>query len=184
MELTRRRVQTARFADVKGIAYPAFVKPPDDKIFPAQVYDSAEALLEYQRLQHIPDDHVIIVSDAVHFRKEFRAHLLHGEIVSLSRYCMDGELSPDAKDDDCQTAKSFAAEVARQAVAFTPPSVVIDVGLLDTGCWAVIEANPAFGSGIYDGDADRILDVLLHACRLPSEQDPSLDQFKFPVIFQ
>jgi hypothetical protein len=30
--------------------------------------------------------------------------------------------------------------------------------------WAVVEANPAWGSGIYGNDADKVLDVLSQSC--------------------
>ena len=41
-----------------------------------------------------------------------------------------------------------------------PPAVVIDVGKISGSGWAVVEANPVFGSGIYKCDPIKVLPVL------------------------
>jgi hypothetical protein len=45
-----------------------------------------------------------------------------------------------------------------------PPGIVIDIGKIVGRGWAVVEANPAWGSGIYGNDADKVLDVLSQSC--------------------
>ncbi|BFV60360.1 hypothetical protein KCMC57_up54640 [Kitasatospora sp. CMC57] len=48
-------------------------------------------------------------------------------------------------------------------------AVVVDVGLLADGGWAVVEANPAWASGGYACDPDAVLDVVLRAAGPLSE---------------
>jgi len=45
-----------------------------------------------------------------------------------------------------------------------PPAGVLDVGEIEGGGWAVVEANPAWASGLYDCKPARILHVLRRAC--------------------
>ena len=124
------------------------------------------------------------MSEPVFFRKEFRTHVVDGVVVSVSRYSVAGELSISADDKDLQAAVSFTETVIRRALDITPPSVVIDVGLLAENMWSVVEANPVFGAGIYAGNVDRILDALLVACRPTSKQAEYLDRFKFPIVME
>jgi hypothetical protein len=41
---------------------------------------------------------------------------------------------------------------------------VIDIGKIVGRGWAVVEANPAWGSGIYGNDPDEVLNVLAKSC--------------------
>ena len=45
-----------------------------------------------------------------------------------------------------------------------PPAFVLDIGQVVGRGWAVIEANPAWASGIYGCDAAKILPILQRAC--------------------
>lgn len=45
-----------------------------------------------------------------------------------------------------------------------PLGVVLDVGVIEGRGWAVVEANAAWGSGIYGCDPAAILPVLARAC--------------------
>ena len=61
-----------------------------------------------------------------------------------------------------------ANQVARETAGTLPPGVVIDIGLLLNGTtrgWAVIEANQAWGAGIYGCDPAAILPILRRVCR-------------------
>ncbi|MGI9332174.1 MAG: ATP-grasp domain-containing protein [Gammaproteobacteria bacterium] len=178
LELTHRKIRFVRFSELGCLEYPCFIKPPDDKLFTARVYEDAD---ELTRRTDIPDEQEILVSDPVQFAKEFRVHVVRGTAVSVSRYSEYGELSVCAQDDNCKSAAAFATELFQQVQSFTPPSVVIDVGLLDGSAWSVVEANPVFGAGIYDGNAALILDALVEACHRPKRPDPYLDQFFRPV---
>ncbi|MFB7264339.1 ATP-grasp domain-containing protein, partial [Streptomyces nojiriensis] len=54
-----------------------------------------------------------------------------------------------------------------------PSTAVVDVGLPDGGGWAVIEANPAWSSGGYACDPERVLDVVLRAAGPTAETAPA-----------
>ncbi|MFD7843425.1 hypothetical protein ACFV4K_10890 [Nocardia sp. NPDC059764] len=46
----------------------------------------------------------------------------------------------------------------------TPLAVVVDIGLIEGRGWAVVEANSAYGAGVYGCDPRRVLDVLARGC--------------------
>ncbi|MCA9562887.1 MAG: ATP-grasp domain-containing protein [Myxococcales bacterium] len=177
--LLQRRVEALTLGELARLTWPRFLKPPDDKLFPAAVYESPNSLLARADLNA---SEAVLASDPVRFVTEFRVHLLRGKALSCSRYCVDGELDTSSSDPDCIDASHFAERVALEANESTPPAVVVDVGRLESGVWAVIEANPCFGAGIYEGDVAGVLDVLLEACRPIDESDPALAAFKYPVV--
>lgn len=174
--LLRRRV---RFTTLGALASdgPLFVKPPDDKLFPAQVYADPASVLRARA--DLGGDEPVLVSDPVRFAREYRVHLLDGRAVAASRYAIDGDLAPGADDPGCADARRVAEEAAAALGDRTPAAVVIDVGPLDDGGWAVVEANPCFGAGIYAAAPDPVLDVLRAACCHPGDADP---RFCNPVV--
>lgn len=89
-------------------------------------------------------------------------------------------LSPRATEDTRilgEAATRRGWEVTRLS-GWRPPEVI------GSGELAVIEANPAFGSGIYSGDADRILDVVAHTCRNRDEDNPAISQYLYPITLE
>ena len=155
---------------------PLFVKPPDDKLFPAAVYAKPSALLA-ERADLGPDEPVLI-SDPVRIAREYRVHLLAGEAVACSRYAIAGDLDIGV-DDGCHRARAVAEQAA--AAADTPSAVVIDVGPLADGRWIVVEANPCFGAGLYAAEPGPVLDVLRAACLRPGDGD---GRFCNPVVLE
>jgi len=69
-----------------------------------------------------------------------------------------------ATDEELATAKEFSERVLADASVEIPTAVVMDVGIMANGNWAVIESNAAFSSGMYGCDAEKVLPLLLHAC--------------------
>jgi hypothetical protein len=62
-----------------------------------------------------------------------------------------------------QQALQFAARVLQQDTSL-PHAVVLDVGVIEGRSWAVVEANAAWGSGLYGCDASQVLRVVHRAC--------------------
>jgi hypothetical protein len=60
-------------------------------------------------------------------------------------------------------ASMFAESVLAATGAITPRAIVLDVGQIVGKGWVVVEANGAWGSGIYGCDPDVVLDVIRHA---------------------
>ncbi len=89
---------------------------------------------------------------------------------TISLYSVDGELTEVQEyGPNIDAARDFVKEVLRHPEVELPPAVVIDVGMIEQRGWAIVEANPCWGSGIYACDEDAVLDTLERACLRPSE---------------
>lgn len=150
-EYLGRKVQFDFFQHIR-MKYPLFLKPADLKSFQARVYMYAPMLHEAE---------LVIASEIVHFVHEVRTWMLDGRVQASSAYVVNPpQLSPGM-----HSAIKFAEKVAAET-SDTPRAVVIDVGQLESGQWVVIEANPAYSSGIYDADPGGVLRVLQAACTI------------------
>lgn len=152
--LSSLRAQRAR-------SEPAFVKPPNDKSFPASVYTGAELPQGYD------EDMPVLVAEIVRWRCELRCFVLDRRLRTWSLYARDGELaraSGFASDDeeDAQ-ALAFLQRMLDDARVALPRACVIDVGYIEGRGWACVEQNAAWGAGLYACDADQALETIRHA---------------------
>ncbi|MDX3452903.1 ATP-grasp domain-containing protein [Streptomyces sp. ME02-8801-2C] len=177
-ELTGREIEFSTLAEARQLRRPAFVKPPNDKSFPARVYPDGSRL---PGPDAVDDGTPVLVSDIVTFAVEYRLFLLDGEVRTGSRYLTDGDLDVAPLDGDPRRAEVLA--FAEQLSSLDLPSaVVVDVGLLSEGLeWVVVEANAAWASGHYACDPDAALDVVLHAARPEGEFGPADRAFLRPL---
>ncbi len=131
-----------------------FVKPANDKVFQRGIYvESYDVPLRY-----VDDECPCIVSSVVDFEVEVRLYCLDSYIETFSDYLMVSDLDPDQELED---AINFGQEALDQFGHLLPSAVVLDVGRISGGGWAVIEANQAYASGIYPlAKLDNILDVV------------------------
>ncbi|WP_372343170.1 ATP-grasp domain-containing protein [Streptomyces sp. KL116D] len=161
-ELTGRDVELTTVAQARRLRRPAFVKPPNDKSFPARVYPDGSRL---PRPDAVDDGTPVLVSDIVAFEVEYRLFLLDGAVHAGSRYGRRGALDVAPLDDDASRDEVLAF-AARLPATGLPSAIVVDVGrLTPDGTFAVIEANAAWASGHYACDVDAALDVVLRAAR-------------------
>jgi hypothetical protein len=166
-ELTRRIVHFTTLAESRALTSPAFVKPAEDKCFPAGVYESGHGLPSEDVL---PGTTPVLAAGPVDWQVEFRCFALDGEVLTLSPYWRGGRLaraedgSWEGAEEEHEEAKQFATAVLRDPRASLPPAVVLDVGVIRNEGWAVVEANAAWGSGIYGCDPDLVLRVVQRAC--------------------
>ena len=165
LELGNRKITYTTLAEGRKLTSPAFVKPADDKCFDAQVYTSGSQLPGEDHLDgHAP----ILISEPVRWLSEFRCFILDGKVETMSVYFRDGELAQTdeetwpATSAELIQAQSFAERVLSTVAA--PPAVVLDVGIIDGAGWSVVEANPAWGAGIYGCDPSAVLHVLQRSC--------------------
>lgn len=142
------------------IDLPIFAKPADDKAFPARVYHSAKELAE---LSFVDADTPVLLSEPVHWSVEFRAFILDRRVVALSPYARDGALQTSARPGEPDGAERFLGDLLADDGVSIPPAVVVDVGEIRGRGWAVIEANPCFGAGLYECDPTAVLPVLKRA---------------------
>ncbi len=163
----KRKVIFTTLADARQHRQRAFIKPADDKCFPAQVYNSGD---ELPKSDVLSDSTPVLISDVVRWEVEFRCFVLEGKVATFSPYLRNGELAQDqdgnwtASPEETQEALQFVASVLADSQVQLPPSVVVDVGVIESSGWAVIEANPSWGSGIYGCDASKVLDVIARGC--------------------
>lgn len=138
----------------------AFIKPADDKCFVARVYEAGDELPNESVL---PGTTPVLLAEPVHWLSEFRCFVVEGRIQTMSVYLRNGELA-QGKDGDWPCAETELRQACEFAEGFLgdeririPPSVVVDVGVIEGRGRAVIEANAAWGSGIYGCDPSQVL---------------------------
>lgn len=129
-----------------------FCKPVDEKSFLAGLYASPAELPHY-----LGNDEKVLVASPVIWADEYRVFLLNGKAQSVSRYSRFGCLDV-GRDPKCSRAGAVAEE-AFAAIPGLPAGLVIDVGTVG-GEWAVVEANQAWGSGLYACDETMVLPVV------------------------
>ncbi|RCS54013.1 DUF4343 domain-containing protein [Bremerella cremea] len=158
-EHRKRNVSLTTLGDARTVKRPVFVKPPNDKSFAAEIYDSGRSLPK-----EFDDDMAVLVADPVTWKDEFRCFCLEERVRTLSPYLRSGQhakLSQYKATEAERTEVTVLVEnVLKITSERTPRSVVIDVGQIQGKGWAVVEANAAWGSGIYGCDPNIVLDVL------------------------
>lgn len=153
---TGRRVEVRPLANAMDGPFPAFVKPLVPKVFGASVYkDEAELRTECVGLDEATP---VLVSQVVRFVAEARSFLLDGRVMTGAVY--DGEA-------DVDDAKAFAGAFVQEHARILPMTCVLDVGLLDEGRWAVIEANATWGAGLNGCDAHAAARCIARATTRP-----------------
>lgn len=164
-EILKRDVCFATLGEARHLTKPAFIKPAEGKWFEADVYESGAALnLE----ENLPDSAPVLIAEPIAWELEFRCFVLEGEVLTLSPYFRFGELVKNdddewlAEPDEIAEAKAFCEQFLQKIDV--PPAVVLDVGIIQNKGWAVVEANPAWASGIYGCDPAKVLAVLRRAC--------------------
>lgn len=180
----RRDVALRSLADARALAGPVFVKPVDEKWFPARVYADPAAEIDPQIAGDLP----VLVAEPVRFGLEVRAFVRAREVVALSAYVRDGRLARDEHGawpltaDEEAAARACLARVLADPDIALPPALVIDVGDIVGRGWAVVEANPAWASGLCGADPRAVLPALRAACLPVSKVSPDLARWLRPRL--
>ena len=69
-----------------------------------------------------------------------------------------------AAEEEVKEARDFYTDLLGTSEVKLPPGVVVDIGKIKGHGWAVVEANPAWSSGIYGCDPSLVLPVVASAC--------------------
>jgi ATP-grasp domain, R2K clade family 2 len=166
MEYKSRTIRLTTLGEARLLERPMFVKPPNDKTFPAQAYTGATLPTGYD------DDMPVLVSDLVEWDAEFRCFILDRVLHTFSVYSRGGELQREqgfhssAAEDEA--LRAFVDRVLADPRVILPKATVLDVGTLRDGRWACVEQNAAWGAGIYGCDPERVLDVVRAASSRPT----------------
>jgi len=158
-----RKVRCKSLKDARVLPGRSFIKPADDKCFPARVYGSA---LDFQDQVHLlPDSTPVIVSEPVVFKTEFRNFVMDRVVRTSSRYRRIDNPSVKwiSQEAEMKSMRNFMADLLRctEVEAYWP--VVIDVGWIKGHGWAVIGANPIFGAEVYECNPKIVLDLLQYS---------------------
>lgn len=145
--------ETVFWYNLKG---PLFVKPVEKGLFPARVYDNPVA-----EIKNLPNKTEVIVSEPVIWDIEFRAFIMGQKVKTISPYSRKGELVDQASALEWEEGEKFANLVASTCNF----AGVVDIGYLQSGGWAVVEANGAWGSGLYGCDPIEALKVIKETCQ-------------------
>jgi ATP-grasp domain, R2K clade family 2 len=166
-EYRQRSVRMGTLDEARGIDSPVFIKPADDKCFTARVYTSGAELPSADVLDGCTP---VLIAEPVHWQVEYRCFVLDQRVVAWSPYLRDGELAQaadgtwSAPQIEADEAIDFARAALSDSRVQLPPAVVLDVGIIRSRGWAVVEANAAWGSGIYGCDANEALKVIQRSC--------------------
>jgi hypothetical protein len=160
-EYRKRRVHLSTLGEARSSEQPAFVKPPNDKSFPARVYSGRDLPADYA------DDTPVLVSEVVEWEKEFRCFLLDRHVRTFSVYLRDGRLQRE--NDFAHTGReeeelrNFIGPLLADGRVEFSRAAVLDVGVIPGRGWAVVEQNAAWGSGLYGCDPAEVLEVVKHS---------------------
>lgn len=163
----RRNIRLSTLGEARTAEYAAFVKPADGrKGFEGRVY--ARGGLGLPPAEAHPDDTPVLIADPVSWVAEYRCFVADGAVVTVSPYLRAGELAIAADGswpmtpDESAAVHAYAESVLAEVPV--PPAVVLDVGLIADRGWAVVEANSAWGAGVYGCDPDQVFTVLARSC--------------------
>jgi hypothetical protein len=182
-ETLKRSIQIMKLGDAESIVVPSFIKPAGDKAFEARVYESGVSFLS--TVSDLSRNIDLIVSVPVTWQLEYRCFVLDRQVRTVACYWKDGEATkssegwPTISQHDAQ-ALEFATQVLRNTTIDCPPAFVMDIGLIQDRGWAVLEANPAWASGVYGCSPDAVLSVVRRAC-IPSSELPDSDRQWVPA---
>ena len=183
---TQRPIVKTTLSEAWGFESPRFIKNADGmKAFEAKVYASG---LELPTREFYPDDYEVLVSEPVIWEVEYRCFIHERALTTMSIYLRHGELARTADGiwldevDETHQAREFCQTLLEDSNVALPPACVIDVGRIAERGWAVIEANPAFGSGIYGCDPKEVLRVVnratLHAKDVSEADAPWVTKYE------
>lgn len=136
---------------------PVFVKPAADKSFPARVYAGGAALPGDEA---VSGDTLVLLSEPVHWELEWRLFVCAGRVVTRSPYFRNGKLDLVARPEELGELRGFTKALLPKIESLLPPVTVLDVGKIAGKGWAVVETNPAWGSGLYACDPKQTLAAL------------------------
>ncbi len=162
----RREVRLVTLGEARALGGRVFIKPTDEKCFPARVYEGGAAL---EADPVLPLDLPVLVSEPVEFIVEFRFFVVDREVAALSPYIRGGEIARsaegewEAEREEIEGASALLRALLGDAAVELPPAVVVDVGRMRDRGWGVVEANAAWASGLCGCDPSRVLPVLRRA---------------------
>lgn len=155
--LTKRSVQLMRAGELGDITKASFIKPAQQKWFPAKVYQPGESPKRSQGGAGLPSD-LIYVQEPIDMFNEVRCFCLDGKILTASYYRVGHEYCPLGIDD--VDRPKILDEMVTELAPLYPRGVVLDFAYTSTHEWCFLEPNEAWASGLYGCDPDKCLEAI------------------------
>lgn len=160
-EYRKRWVYLSTLGEVRSMEKAAFIKPPNDKSFPARIYKGEELPSDY------PDEMPVLIAEIVEWEKEFRCFILNRSLKTFSVYLRNGELQREndfvhTEEEESEVREFIETLLSDERIEILQ-GTVIDVGVIQGRGWAVVEQNAAWGAGLYGCDPMEVLEVLRYA---------------------
>lgn len=144
------------------------VKPAQLKIeeLPAGIYATEQYHAVAARLGVCQTSLVQWTETILDLNHEHRFYVLDGEIVTGSPYLVDGQVyALGVESPQSANALSFAQEALTHLGTDIPPACTLDVGLdQHSGKWVIVEANPAWSSGMYGAEMSAVIATIDRSC--------------------
>ncbi len=158
--LVKRNIELKRVKDLWSSYKGYFIKPVDEKIFPAQVYEDSTKI---PGLDLLDIDSEVLIADPVEWTSEIRNFVYDGRVATDSYYRQGDQAVFKVPGS---TERHHIEEIMSVLRCSTVDlsAVVVDIGHIKGRGWAVIEANPAWASGLYACDARRAFEVIKKSC--------------------
>lgn len=160
-KFTKRKIS---YTQLKNVVHKEniFIKCSDFKSFKAGVFDKVTDIKGFDSLDL---NSTVFTSEVVEWELEVRCFVLNNEIKTHSTYWRNNSfntnlLSETERNDMFEFFKSFI----KQYSSTLPNAIVLDFGIIKEKGWALIEANPAWCSGLYACDAEKALEVIVESC--------------------
>lgn len=164
----KRRITLVPLSEARTLTVPTFIKPAEGKVFEARVYQTGS---ELPTDDTVDGTLLVLCSEPFNFQFEVRTFLRGREFLSLSPYWRNGALAQNEAGDwpfldtEEAEARAFLETILASPEVELPPACVLDIGRTSGGEWAIIEANPCWGAGLYGCHAPAALEAGRHALK-------------------
>lgn len=160
-EFTKRKISYGKLKDFVHDEN-IFIKCSDFKTFKAGVY---QKVLDIKGFDSLDPQITIFTSEVVEWELEVRCFVLNNEIKTYSSYWRnDGFDTNSLSKTEQKDLFEFFNRFITQYAETLPKAIVLDFGIIKGKGWALIEANPAWCSGLYACDAEKVIEVIVKSC--------------------
>lgn len=161
-DFTLRKIQ---YGKLKEFIYlkNTFIKCSDFKSFKAGVYENINDIKGFDSLDL---ESMVFISEVVDWELEVRCFVLNGKIETYSTYWRNGEFDTNGLSATEEIGMfTFFENFIKENHSTLPKAVVVDFGIIRDKGWALIEANPAWCSGLYACNPSKALEVIVKSCQ-------------------
>ena len=171
--LTGRRIETGTLNEMPSDVI-LYAKPAEAKVrgLVSAKY-TKQQIEEIYVAEKVPDETILQWSpDILDINHEHRFFIANQSIMAGSPYLVDTVVYTEGMTSPfSDAAKSFAMDVLQKIGDNQPPAYTLDVGRNEqTGEWLIIEANPAWSSGLYGCNPAGVIETLDVACHTTDER--------------